>query len=369
VSVAFVAGTTAEVIKLAPVMRAMLDRGDRYELWNTAYHVDSLSATLKDLNLPEPDLQLIPVPRQRQVVHAWQVPGWAARLGLYTLRHRRALRRRLLDAPGKPLVVVHGDTFTTVLGSFIGRFLRFDTAHIEAGQRSGNLGHPLPEEFNRRVAAKVVNVHYAPGPREVENLRAEKAKGALVDTGANTVIDALRLMMSDREPPVELPEVFGLVTLHRFEMLRNAEAFTTTLRVLHEASKNVPIVMVAGSTERARIAELALSDLFDDRFRIVEKVSYAQFLPILGRASFVVTDSGGLQQECQILGLPCAIQRKATESHQGLGQNLVLTELDPRRLEDFLGDWQSYRRPSQLDQFNPTEVILGHMREAGYLPR
>lgn len=366
-SIAFVAGTTAEVIKLAPVLRALIDRGDTYELWNTAQHVDSLDSTLRDLLLPPPDLHLIPRDRQSQLVRAWQVPLWAGRIAGHTLRHRRALRRRLAG-PGKPLVVVHGDTFTTVVGSMIGRYLKVDVAHVEAGQRSGNLGHPMPEEINRRIAAKLVNVHYCPTSREVANLKAERAKGDIVDTGANTIIDSLRLMMSDHEPKIDLPEAFGLVTLHRFEMLRNARAFETTLRLLHEASRDFPIVMVAGETERARVSELGLSQLFDDRFQMVDKLSYADFLPVLAQAKFVVTDSGGLQQECAILGIPCAIQRMATESHQGLGDNLVLTELREDRLRAFLADWPSLRRTSQLDVFHPATVIVEHLEKSGYLP-
>lgn len=366
-SVAFVAGTTAEIIKLAPVMRAILDRGGRYELWNTAWHVDSLAPTLRDMKLPDPDVQLLPAHLQRHVVSSKQVPGWAARIGREVVKDRAALRRRLQDGGGKPLVVVHGDTFTTVLGALVGRYLRVDVAHIEAGQRSGNLRHPMPEEINRRIAAKVVNLHYAPTAREVRNLRRERARGDIVDTGANTIIDALRLMMTDREPTIDLPDSFGLVTLHRFEMLRNEQAFARTLQVLHESSRTTPIVMVAGATERARVAELSLGHLFDDRFRMVDKLSYAEFLPVLARAAFVVTDSGGLQQECAILGVPCAIQRMATESHQGLGSNLVLTELDDERLRRFLLDWRQLQVPSQLDLFHPSQVIVDHMESSGYV--
>ena len=365
--IAFIAGTTAEIIKVAPVMRAIRERGGSYELWNTAWHVDSLAPTLRDLKLPPPDIELVPPADQRQLVSSRQVPAWVTRVARQVVRDKPALKTRLTDGPGKPLVVVHGDTFTTVMGSLVGRYLGVDVAHVEAGQRSGNLGHPMPEEINRRVAAKLVRVHYAPTAREVENLRRERAKGEIIDTGANTIIDALRLSLTDAEPVADLPPSFGLVTLHRFEMLRNAKALESTLRVLHDASRAQPIVMVAGSTERSRIAELGLGHLFDDSFTMAEKLSYAEFLPVLARADFVVTDSGGLQQECAILGLPCAIQRMATESHQGLGSNLVLTQLDDDRLRRFLKEWRQLKVPSQLDLFHPSQVIVDHMESSGYL--
>jgi UDP-N-acetylglucosamine 2-epimerase (non-hydrolysing) len=368
VSIAFIAGTTAEVIKIAPVMRALQDRGVDHELWNTAFHVGGLPGTLADLGLPHPALDLVPARRQRDVVRVTQVPLWALRILAAFLLRRGRLRRRLARDGARPLVVVHGDTFSTVLGAVMGRLLGADVAHVEAGMRTGNLWHPFPEELNRRVVAKIATLHFAPTAHEVENLRRERARGTVVDTGANTVIDALRLAIEGDVPPIDLPPEFGLVTLHRFEMLRNGRVFGETLETLHEASRAFPLVMPAGNTERRRIEELGLSKLFDDRFRLVEKQPYARFMPLLARASFVVTDSGGLQQECGILGKPAAIHREAVESQQGIGENLVLTRLDPATLRAFLADWSSYRRPSQLDRFHPTRVILGELEARGHLP-
>ena len=364
-SIVFIAGTTAEIIKLSPLMRALRDDGTDYEFWNSAWHVDGLRATLDDLGLPQPDEHLIDPRRQEPVARTSQVPGWGLRIAAHVVRHRRRLRRRLF-AGGPALVVVHGDTFTTVLGSVIGRFLGARVAHVEAGLRSGDIRNPMPEEINRRVVARLARLHFAPTQRDVDNLRRERAKGRIVLTGANTAIDTLRRTLGDRESPVPLPEEFGLVTLHRFELLRSRTDFEKTLRLLSSASSDLPLVMPVGDAERARIDELGLGSLFGERFRLVPKQPYARFLPILARASFVVTDSGGLQEECAILGIPCAVQREATERHQGIGANVLLTMLDPERLRGFLASWESYRRPSQLDEFHPTAVIMDCLREERY---
>jgi UDP-N-acetylglucosamine 2-epimerase (non-hydrolysing) len=264
-------------------------------------------------------------------------------------------------------VVVHGDTFSTVLGAILGRLLGADVAHVEAGMRTGNLFHPLPEELNRRMVAKIANVHFAPTSHEVAALRRERARGPVVDTGANTVVDALRLAIDGDAPQIDLPAEFGLVTLHRFEMLRNGPVFSETVKILSEASRTLPLVMPAGNTERNRLEELGLTDLFDDDFRLVEKQPYARFMPLLARASFVVTDSGGLQQECGILGKPAAIHREAVESQQGIGENLLLTRLDMGALREFLDHWRDYQRPSQLELYHPTQVILAELGRAGYV--
>lgn len=366
-TVAFIAGTTAEIIKLAPVIRALQERGEDVELWNTAFHVGGLPATLADLRLPQPAVDLVPARRQRDVVRVTQVPGWAAHIASTVVRRRRELRRRLARGGAKPLVVVHGDTFSTVLGALIGRLLRAEVAHVEAGMRTGDIWHPMPEEINRRVVAKIATLHFAPTELEVGHLRREKAKGSIVDTGANTVIDALRLAIDGDAPAIDLPAKFGLVTLHRFEMLRNGPVFSRTLEVLADASRMMPLVMPAGNTERNRIEELGLDHLFGGDFRLVEKQPYARFMPLLARASFVVTDSGGLQQECGILGKPAAIHREAVESQQGIGENLLLTGLDMDVLRGFLGSWQDYARPSLLDEFHPTEAIVAELHRTGHL--
>jgi UDP-N-acetylglucosamine 2-epimerase (non-hydrolysing) len=367
VTIAFIAGTTAEIIKLAPVIRALEEQGEDVELWNTAFHVGGLPATLADLGLPQPAIDLVPSRHQQDVVRVAQVPAWALRILWSVVRRRRELGRRLRRGSARPLVVVHGDTFSTVLGALLGRFLRAEVAHVEAGMRTGNIWHPMPEELNRRVVARIATLHFAPSQHEVDHLRRERAKGPIVDTGANTVIDALRLAIDGDAPAMDLPDEFGLVTLHRFEMLRNGPVFTQTLEVLHEASRTMPLVMPAGNTERNRIAELGLGHIFDYDFRLVDKQPYARFMPLLARASFVVTDSGGLQQECGILGKPAAIHREAVESQQGIGDNLLLTGLDMQVLRDFLRRWRDYARPSLLEAFHPTEVIVAELERAGHL--
>lgn len=365
--IAFIAGTTAEVIKLAPVIRAVQDRGHDVELWNTAFHVGGLPGTLADLSLRQPDRHLIAPRRQRDVVRVTQVPLWGISIVAHVVRHFRRLRRRLSADGGRPLVIVHGDTFSTVLGALIGRALGADVGHVEAGMRTGNIWHPLPEELNRRIVARIATLHFAPTADEVAHLRRERVRGPVIDTGANTVIDALRMAIEGEAPEIDLPDEFGLVTLHRFEMLRNGAVFTETLRVLHEASRETPLLMPAGNTERNRIEELRLTDLFDERFRLVAKQPYARFMPLLARASFVITDSGGLQQECGILGKPAAIHREAVESQQGIGENLVLTRLDMSTLRDFLDTWRTRERPSQLEVFRPTEVIMDELERRGHL--
>ena len=116
------------------------------------------------------------------------------------------------------MVLVHGDTMTTVYGAILGRALSAPVAHIESGLRSFDLLHPFPEELNRRLTSRIATICYAPGAWAAANLR----RGQIVDTGSNTIRDALQWSNRRLPVPVELPnEPFGIVSLHRFELLND----------------------------------------------------------------------------------------------------------------------------------------------------
>lgn len=362
--IAFIVGTTAELIKIAPVYHEIRALGGEPRIWFTSQHTTEVPDTLADLGLPEPD-QWLAGPSRSGLESPGQVPGWVWQIARRTVRGRADLRAELVSDGRPGLVVVHGDTFTTLYGSIIGRLLGARVAHVEAGTRSGSLLSPLPEEANRRLAAHLVDLHFAPTQREVDNLRHRG--GVVVNTQANTVIDAIRLAMDKQPEPEDGPRV-GLVTLHRFELLQRPEKFAEVLTALQRRSEQLPLVYLAGGPERERIAQGGLEHLFDDEhFRLRPKARYLEFLPMLARAELVVTDSGGLQEECAYLGVPCAIHRERTERHQGLGENIVLTGMQLPVLEAFLDDHEAHRRPSALEKYRPSRQIAETLQTLGYV--
>jgi UDP-N-acetylglucosamine 2-epimerase (non-hydrolysing) len=357
--IAFIVGTTAELIKVAPVYHELRSRGHAAEFWYTAQHVEELESTLADLRLPPIARWLVPEHAAVNLARPAQVPGWAFRLLRTFVRDRAALRRRLGSDGEPPVVLVHGDTFTAPIGAVMGRVLGARIGHLEAGMRSGSLRNPFPEELNRRAAAHLVDVHFAPTSVEARNL--QHRRGAVVTMGANTVVDSIRLALDHPvDPGVRLPEKFGIATLHRFELVRQEDAFRASLETLRDyARREVPIVYFAGASERERINAFGLWDLFDpERFRLEEKLSYVRFQPVLAEAEFVVTDSGGVQEESYLLGIPCAVHRTHTERHVGEGEQMVLTRYDLAALRGFLADHERYRVPSILERYRSSEVVV-----------
>ena len=226
-------GTTGELIKLAPVLLRLEARGHRYVLATTGQQVQQIPSFLEQFGLRQPDVWLARGARGRDLRVNTDIPGWFARVTRSWVRERR----RFL---GTPLVLVHGDTMTTVLGSVMGRSLRATVAHIEGGLRSYDFRHPFPEELNRKLATSLSQVHYAPGAWAASNLRG----GEIVDTGSNTIRDSLELV-SDDEPSVALPEQsFGIVSLHRFELLNSRRLLTQTIEALADAARRTPLLFI-----------------------------------------------------------------------------------------------------------------------------
>jgi UDP-N-acetylglucosamine 2-epimerase (non-hydrolysing) len=209
-------GTTGELIKLAPVLRRMDELGHDYVLVTTGQQVTQLSGFLDQFGLRCPDLWLAHGAGGEDLATSRDIPGWLRHVLGSFARHRRTLGRQLRNGPGRPLVLVHGDTMTTVLGAGMGRALRVPVAHIEGGLRSGDLRNPFPEELNRRLTTRLASLHYAPGAWAAGNIR----HGVVVDTGSNTVRDSLELAPAEHAAGIAIPEEpFGIVSLHRFELL------------------------------------------------------------------------------------------------------------------------------------------------------
>lgn len=351
-------GTTGELIKLAPVLLRLDARRDRYLLVTTGQQVQQIPSFLDQFGLRQPDLWLGRGAHGRDLSVNGDIPRWLATVARSCLRQRGRLRRSLAAGPGRPLLLVHGDTMTTVLGAIMGRVLRAPVAHIEGGLRSYDLRHPFPEELNRRVASRLARIHYAPGSWAAANLGGAN----VVDTGSNTIRDSLALV-SDGDPPFPLPDrPFGVVSLHRFELLNSRRLLTGTLEVLAEAAGHTPLLFVDHPVTVAAIERCGLQRLFDTaRFVRVPRLPFFDFVRVERQCAFVVTDSGGSQEECFYLDRPCLVHRVRTERREGLGENAVLSGMRADVLRTFLAAPERYRRRSVLPSRSPSDVIVADL--------
>lgn len=364
----FIYGTTGELIKLAPVLMRLRNAGVSYISATTGQQVEQIPDLLDSLGLPQPDLWFAHGSRGRDLRKNSDVPPWAARTAARFLTRRQRLRRELAAGPGRPLVMVHGDTMTTVIGAAMGRLMRVPVAHLEAGLRSFSIWNPFPEEIDRRLTSTLASINYAPGPWAASNLR----RRTVVDTGSNTIRDSLALSADSADPSLPLPDPpFGLVSLHRFELLNNRRLLRQTLEAVVEHSRRQPLVFVDHPVTVAAIQGARLEQMLDaSGIRRIPRLTFLGFVPVMRRSSFLFTDSGGNQEECFYLDIPCLVHRRRTERRQGLGENVVLSEFNFDVVRDFLHEPGRFRRRQTLPDESPSDVVVTDLMTRGFaVPR
>lgn len=362
--IAVIYGTTGELIKLAPILLRLRATDRPFLHITTGQQTEQIPAFVEGFGLDQPDIWLAHGSGDRDLQAQSQVPRWLAGVGSRFARQAPSIRRRLRAGEGRPLVLVHGDTMTTVLGALMGRTLRAQVAHVESGLRSFDLRHPFPEELNRRMVSRIARIHYAPGAVAAANLGGR----VVVDTGANTVSDSLGLVPHDVVLPFAPPsEPFGIVSLHRNELLANRELLSSTLAILSEHAQTTRLLFVDHSVTRDALRHHGLDGAFDgDRFRRIPRLGFFGFVALMRRSAFLVTDSGGSQEETYYLDLPCLVHRKRTERSEGLGETAVLSGYDQATLRAFLEDPSRHRRRRPLPAASPSQAIVDDLVGRGY---
>ncbi|TAN34324.1 hypothetical protein EPN29_02870 [bacterium] len=361
--IAVMYGTTGELIKLLPVLDRLRRRGIGYVSVTTAQQVEQIPDLLESFDLPQPDIWLAHGAHGRDLRTNRQVPGWFASVAANFSRTASGLRRRLKAGPGRPLVLVHGDTLTTMIGSAMGRLLGLPVAHVEAGMRSHDLRQPFPEELNRRVTSKLATIHYAPGAYATANLRG----GVIIDTGSNTIRDSLDMIRTTQPLPFPLPDgPYGLVSLHRFELLNNRALLTATIQALADNAGRHNMLFIDHPVTAAAISTFGLDRLFAGGLRRIPRLIFSQFVELERGSAFVVTDSGGSQEETYYMDIPCLIHRGKTEHPEGVGENVVISSYDMGVVHGFLREPSRFRRQHDLPPHSPSDMIVEDLIARGF---
>lgn len=350
----FIYGTTAEAIKLAPIARRLDERGIAHQHWLTLQHTTALMQALPELGLPLPD-QTIANGNGGEPLRSYRdVLMWLVQVQRWLWKNAARLRGSL---PKNTVILVHGDTMTSVVGAYIARKLGVKSAHVEAGLRSGNWRHPFPEELDRRIVGSLASIHYTPSEQATKNLAG---KTNIVYTHGNTVIDAvLDHHATDSAPTAK----YGIVLLHRFEFISNPQLVEETMAALGDS--RFPLKIMVDAYSRQAVDE-AISKLGKAGLQSEPKVRHEQFISQLRSAEFIVTDSGGIQEETALLGIPTLVHRRTTERQEGMGRNAVLSGWDTAKLADFLRNYEQYKQPATKPAISPSDVVVDDLVRRGY---
>ncbi|MGH2793328.1 MAG: non-hydrolyzing UDP-N-acetylglucosamine 2-epimerase, partial [Actinomycetota bacterium] len=304
-----VAGARPNFMKVAPVVRALEQRGVHVELVHTGQHYDRdmSSAFFVDLGMREPDVHL----EVGSASHAVQ-----------TARVMERLEPVLLDR-NPDLVVVVGDVNSTLAAALVCAKLDVPVAHVEAGLRS--FDRTMPEEINRVLTDQVSELLFTTSPEAEANLLREGIAGSRIHFVGNPMIDSLELHLERARRSDVLDRLgidehgYGLVTLHRPSNVDDPAVLEGLLEAFADLSRRIPVVFPAHPRTTKMIERFGLEHLTkpaDDAVRgvaITEPLGYLDFLRLIAGARLVLTDSGGIQEETTILGVPCLTLRSNTE--------------------------------------------------------
>ncbi len=360
--IAVLVGTRPEIIKLAPVVHACEEHGISCTIIHTGQHYSkTLDAVFfEQLDLPEPayNLEVGSGPHGEQTGEML--------IGI----------EQILQREEPEILLVQGDTNSVLAGAIAASKLDIELGHVEAGLRSYD--RQMPEETNRILADHVAEYLFAPSEQSKNHLLEEGIDSDRISVTGNTIVDALETYqtVAQRQSTVleELnlrPDEYFLMTAHRQENVEEPTRLKTILEgvAATAADYDLPVVYPVHPHTEERISEFGIP--VPDRIKLIEPCEYLDFLQLEAEARLILTDSGGVQEEACILGVPCVTLRDSTERPETLtvGAN-ELTDPTPESLtasvdrmiakagdwENPFGDGQASERILQTVVSQPMEV-------------
>jgi UDP-N-acetylglucosamine 2-epimerase (non-hydrolysing) len=318
-------GTRPEAIKMAPVIKELERRPDDFTsiVCVTAQHREMLDQVLSAFEInPDYDLGIMKAGQDLFQISCSVLTGL----------------RSVLQETRPDLVLVHGDTTTTMTAALASFYFRTKVGHVEAGLRTRDKFAPYPEEMNRRVAGAIADLHFAPTPGARQNLIEEAVDPKTIHVTGNTVVDALFAALAIIEEDPRLQDRFAaefsylspekkliLVTGHRRENF--GEKFENICRALAQVAENRPDVQILYPVHLnpnvQGPAHKILKNMEGANIFLIDPVEYLAFVHLMNRSYMIVTDSGGIQEEAPSLGKPVLVMRDVTERPEGVRAGVV----------------------------------------------
>lgn len=360
-TVMLVFGTRPEAIKMCPLVKEFQKRTEGFKtiVCVTGQHREMLDQVLKIFDV-KPDIDLNIMKQGQDLTDV-------------TVRILNGMRDVFKEC--KPdVVLVHGDTTTSTVAALAAFYAQIPVGHVEAGLRTHNIYSPWPEEMNRQITGRIATYNFSPTPLSEKNLQEEKAHGNIYVTG-NTVIDALHMVvdklkndkiLAEEQNKILLEAGYDvtrlangrklvLITGHRRENFGDGFIrMVTAMKDLSEKYTDVDFVypMHLNPNVRKPIHEVFGEDLTRPNFFFIEPLQYLEFVHLMSKATIVLTDSGGIQEEAPGLGKPVLVMRDTTERPEALASgtvHLVGTDYDKivDEVSTLLEDKAAYEKMSK----------------------
>lgn len=357
----FFIGTEAELIKLFPILKEFEKHKLPYKLIASGQNNISKSVLMGLLNQKTKPLVLFEgkITQTALGLLFWFLKTFIRSLGKLQSEFKNIDKKNTL-------IVVHGDTVSTVMGAMLGKWFGLKIAHVEAGLRSYNYLHPFPEEIDRVITSQFADIHLCPNEWAVNNIKNKR--GVKVNTFQNTLLDSLNMVINTNIQSNLLDKLkkdqYFIFIMHRQENLFNDQLVELLIDNVIDQSKKMKCVFVMHAPTKLVLKKKELMKKLKANKNIIlsERLSYIEFMKVLDRCEFIVTDGGSNQEESYYFGKPCLILRSATERIEGLNENVVLSKNNFTVINNFFINYKQYSRKAIKTKQRPSEMIANYLQ-------
>lgn len=360
----FYVGTRAQIIKMAPVIVEAEERNLPLSIILTGQHKETMDELMSDFGIKTSPVHLYDGP---EVTGIFQMAKWF----LLCLARVQRNRNKFLPTQNseKNIVVVHGDTFSTLMGTIVGRINKIEVAHIESGLRSFNLFHPFPEELTRIITFKLSNIAFCPGEWAFGNVK--KYNLIRVNTEQNTLIDSLRCALNSQEGlgVDTYGEEYGVCSIHRFENIFNKKQLENIVGLIEQVAQSHRLVFVLHPATAKKLTGFGLLKRLEANVNInlQPRMSYVKFIRLIKNSAFVITDGGSNQEELSYMGIPTCLMRRKTERQEGLESTVTICNYDPNVMKNFINTLSTKTDAedsiSSVD-ISPSKMIIDYLEKS-----
>lgn len=354
----FFSGTTAEVIKLAPIIEELQKRSIPFKFitsGQTRIRFEDLTGYIGNINIHKS----FPEKENKSSIFCfikWFIKTFI--LASVTLRSEFAGLNK-----DNSYFIVHGDTISSLIGTITARVYGLKIVHVESGLRSYNFLEPFPEEICRFIIIHLADILFAPNSWAKSNLK--NLRGVAVNTGENTVIESVRWALSSNAKTNKLVnrKKYYILTMHRQEhvLFRSKWTRETLEYVIKNAPKNLTCVLVMHHWTNKFIQSLNIDKEQWQRVIVVERLPYLDFMKLMNGAEFYAGDGCSNQEEAYYMGRPFLVLRNRTERIEGLGENVIISKGSNQVIRDFLKNYKKYTKKTILFKKDPSKIIVDYL--------
>jgi UDP-N-acetylglucosamine 2-epimerase (non-hydrolysing) len=357
-------GTTAELIKLVPIIQ---------ELNNRKINFTIIASGQNDIHFEEFAASI----GKAKILYAVTPKGKESSLILFSIWAIRTFFSLVKGMKGyfkglnktNSLFIVHGDTVSSLMGSLVATVYGLKLVHIESGLRSFNFLEPFPEEICRYIISRLADIHFCPNAWAGNNLK--HVQGEKINTYENTLIETFWSVMSIKSYHPLIDQLqkqkkrYFVLVIHRQEHVLFGKRKTTELLkfVLSNVPKKMTCIFLVHDLSAGFIHALGSvipQDIANTMVR-VSRLAYGDFMHLLMSAEFMITDGGSNQEEMYYMGKPCLILRNRTERIEGLNNNVVLSKNKKSTINHFLNMYKEYNRAPVKTSKLPSKIIVDYL--------